>query len=852
MKKIINLVIILIFCFCFLFSNLSTSCASSVTELYVKSGVAISDIDLSTFMAKYQNIPVAIDFVDDIENLSDASYVSNKYNVSLFAKLDLFCYSYENKTPSTKEDLIKYFNNLDKENFTEREQLFSAISSLYEENGIAKTISKKSEPAIEVTYRYESSKGGYVSVPVRKVVDKDTYTTSFYLDPLKFPYNDSSSYYNFIDSYYIEPSYFMAKSASSKYGKRNLDFDGFYIPLPDVIDGNYAKVVDRVLTKLQGELSNNSKKLAFSNINLSNVNAVKDFGEVFVVPVTDESLDSIGKIRSILGNKTIVASFDGELSDASVKKFLQYCILAKAIPFFRRDVSSGEFIYYVNNFSNYIDTINYYLDFLDAESNLDFVKSENYSNFSTSLFAKENTKLFVFNGSGHINYKIPNSEITSLDLSYNPNGLKDLKVVKSDGFLELDFSLDGIGSIEFDNNNGVYILSTAKMPSSKSSVAVFMKNGSNKETECELMLNSKGTISNFSLDFKPFESKFYILDQGEALTLNGEVISNPFKSQFNFLGLIVILILIGLSLFFSRKEFKFKRIFSKISFYIIILIVTLLLLFLNVKIVGYCLTTFLFFLVAIYFASFALYAGNTKPFGYSFLFILLGFLYNLFEVGTFLPKVAPAFTLQLSFEVVLFYMPLTLMIAMLLIFDRKVNIFELVFVFTLLLFTLFFKMTLIGFYGRSVFYAYIPFLIVLVFEFFILLRKKLFSPKNTVLFIVSVALTLSFPALNAFGLSRALTNSSFYLLSYSFILFYVFTFILMTEISETKNVVRNNVLNPVCISFVLMYGGIALFTQGGYLGLASQFVIYLGFVLQFVPIILFLTVFLDLFKPNEE
>ena len=851
MKKIINFTLVLIFCFCFLFSNLGTSCASSATELYAKSGVAISDIDLSTFMAKYQNISVAMDFVDDIENLSDASYMSNKYNVSLFAKLDLFCYSYENKIPSTKEDLIKYFNNLDKENFTEREQLFSVISSLYEENGIAKTISKKSEPAIEVTYKYESSRGGYVSVPVRKVVDKDTYTTSFYLDPLKFPYNDSSSYYNFIDSYYIEPSYFMTKSASSKYRNQNLDFDGFYIPLPDVIDKSYSKVVDRVLTKLQGELSKNAKKLAFSNINLSNVNAVKDFGEVFVVPVTDESLDSIGKIRNILGNKTIVASFDGELSNESLKKFLQSCILAKAIPLFRRDVSSGEFIYYVNNFSNYIDTINYYLNFLDAESNLDFVKSENYSNFSTSLFAKENTKLFVFNGSGHINYKIPNSDIPSLDLTYTPNGLQDLKIIKGDGFLELDFSLDGIGSIEF-NNSSVYILSTAKMPSSKSSIAVFIKNGSDKEAECKLTLNSKGTISNFSLDFKPFESKFYILDQGESLTLNGEVISNPFRSKFNFLNLIVILMLIGLSLFFSRKEFKFKRVFSKFSFYIIILIVTLLLLFLNVKIVGYCLTTFLFFLVAIYFASFALYAGNTKPFGYSFLCILLGFLYNLFEVGTFLPKVAPAFTLQLSFEVVLFYMPLTLMVAMLLIFDRKINIFELVFVFTLLLFTLFFKMTLIGFYERSVFYAYIPFLIVLVFEFFILLRRKLFSLKNTVLFIVSVALTLSFPVLNTVGLSRALTNSSFYLLSYSFILFYVLTFILLIEISETKNIVRNNVLNPVCISFVLMYGGIALFTQGGYLRLASQFVIYLGFVLQFVPIILFLTVFLDLFKPTEE
>jgi len=126
---------------------------------------------------------------------------------------------------------------------------------------------------------------------------------------------------------------------------------------------------------------------------------------VFVVPVADESLDSIGKIRDVLGNKTIVASFDGELSNISVKKFLQSCVFSKAIPLFRRDISSGEFMYYENSFEDYVDTINYYLEFLNAETNLDFIKSENYSNFSTNLFAKGNTKLFVFNGSGHINYK---------------------------------------------------------------------------------------------------------------------------------------------------------------------------------------------------------------------------------------------------------------------------------------------------------------------------------------------------------------------------------------------------------------------------------------------------------------
>jgi len=138
----------------------------------VKSGVAISDIDLTAFMAKHKAIPVSIDFVDDIESLNEVPYISNKNNVSLFAKLDLFCYSYESKAPSTKEDLLKYFNSLDKENFTEREQLFSVLSSLYEENGIPKTISKKSEPAVEITYRYESTKNGYVAIPERHIVKK--------------------------------------------------------------------------------------------------------------------------------------------------------------------------------------------------------------------------------------------------------------------------------------------------------------------------------------------------------------------------------------------------------------------------------------------------------------------------------------------------------------------------------------------------------------------------------------------------------------------------------------------------------------------------------------------------------
>lgn len=851
MKKIINLILVFICCFCFLFSNLDSSFANSAVQFYVKSGVAISDIDLSTFMAKHKAIPVSIDFVDDIESLNEVPYISNKNNVSLFAKLDLFCYSYESKAPSTKEDLLKYFNSLDKENFTEREQLFSVLSSLYEENGIPKTISKKSEPAVEITYRYESTKNGYVAIPERHIVKKDTYTTDSYVDPLKFTYKDVSSYYNFLDSFFIQPSYFLVKTASSKYRNSNIDFDGFYIPLPYEIDDNYSKIAKKTLAKLENDLSKNNKKIAFSNVNLSNVNAVKDFGEVFVVPVADESLDSIGKIRDVLGNKTIVASFDGELSNISVKKFLQSCVFSKAIPLFRRDISSGEFMYYENSFEDYVDTINYYLEFLNAETNLDFIKSENYSNFSTNLFAKGNTKLFVFNGSGHINYKIAISEIPSSDFSYHSKGLKDLKIVKNDNLLELDFDLDGIGSIEF-NKDSVYILATAKKPSSKNSVAVFIKNGSNEETECNLTLNSRGAISNISLDFNPFEEKSYVLDQGESLTLNGEAISNPFGSKFNLLNLIIILLFTGLSFFFSRKEFMFKSHLSKNFLYVLMFVTTLLLLYLNVKVVGYCLTTFLFFLVAVYFAVFSLHAGNTKPIGYSFLCILLGLIYNLFEVGTFLPRVAAGFTSQLSFEVVLFYMPLTLMIAILLIFGRKINILELVFVFALLLFTLFFKMTLMGFYERSAFYAYIPFWIVLVFEFLLLFQRKLFSPKNTILFILSIALTLCFPIINNFVLSKSLTNSSFYLLSYSFILFFLLTFLLLIEIAETKNEVKNSILNPVCISFVLIYGGIAFLTQGGYLGLGSQIFLNLGFILQFVPIILFLTMFLDLFKPNES
>jgi len=53
----------------------------------VKSGVAISDIDLSTFMAKHKAIPVSIDFVDDIESLNEVPYISNKNNVSFIRKV---------------------------------------------------------------------------------------------------------------------------------------------------------------------------------------------------------------------------------------------------------------------------------------------------------------------------------------------------------------------------------------------------------------------------------------------------------------------------------------------------------------------------------------------------------------------------------------------------------------------------------------------------------------------------------------------------------------------------------------------------------------------------------------------
>lgn len=132
-------------------------------------------------------------------------------------------------------------------------------------------------------------------------------------------------------------------------------------------------------------------------------------------------------------------------------------------------------------------------------------------------------------------------------------------------------------------------------------------------------------------------------------------------------------------------------------------------------------------------------------------------------------------------------------------------------------------MTLIGFYERSAFYAYIPFLIVLVFGFWYFSNGNFFLKKFLILFILSIALTLCFPIINNFVLSKSLTNSSFYLLSYSLYLFFLLTFLLLIEIAETKNEVKNSILNPVCISFVLIYGGIALLTQGGYLRLGSQF-----------------------------
>jgi len=40
--------------------------------------------------------------------------------------------------------------------------------------------------------------------------------------------------------------YFLVKTASSKYRNSNIDFDGFYIPLPDEIDDNYSKIAKKL------------------------------------------------------------------------------------------------------------------------------------------------------------------------------------------------------------------------------------------------------------------------------------------------------------------------------------------------------------------------------------------------------------------------------------------------------------------------------------------------------------------------------------------------------------------------------------------------------------------------------
>ncbi|MGC8788619.1 MAG: hypothetical protein ACP5QM_01745 [Caldisericum sp.] len=837
MKKLIY-IFILVFVF-FLFIPLNTNAnVENVNSHFLYSGISIANIDLSSFIAKYPNIPVSAVFVEKPESLIDVENIAYKHNARVFVKLDLFLYLLENSRPSNLSDLKKFYETSEPFDLVEKQKILSAISSLYEVKGIPLTEVKKSEPDIVVTYRYESSKSGYIAIPIRTPKVKNTLTTYFFLDPLKFPFKDTTQYYRFIKSEVINQSAILSKIARSKYQNSYLDFDGFYIQLPDLVDFNYESIVKKTIQHLKRDIG--QKLIVFTNITENNVNSVKDLGDVFVVNVFGDSFSKLESLRRILSSKTIIANYNGNLNGSEIENFLKECSLLGIVPQFGRDLKTNEFFYYEQSFSDFTKEILNASDIIKRVLPLTFSNFRQYRDYSVSEFSGENVLSYIYAGRGKINQHLT---IKSEDNIYINGNVKGWEIQKVNTGIYLNFDLDGTAIVEVFKKDFFPIAVTNK-PASDRYLSIILTNGTNKNISKYINFDVSGVKREINLDFQPFEMKEFTLGENEKIVFENFSFENPKIFNYIKIQLIPIIFLFVLSIVFFKKKFYVKRIFeNKVLFVLSSIFITALISLINLLFLGYDLTAILYIAVSAIFFIYALSRGDSRIFAFSLLFIALFWIYNIIEFGSIIPEPPTLLLPYPSFQISLFYFPIVFPMVILLTFKRRISRSEIIGVILVLLTLISFKWLPFFLPERTELFTYIPFVIIFLVSFIFILvdiqvKNKLFS---TFCFALSVFIIIGTIFINRFIVLHITELSIFtYPLSYLFIVLLSLIFAILLEKEKSRSNQNFDISIFVLVLTALFFAS-SFLVAWGMLGLGiSIFAGMISYLFQIIPVILFL------------
>lgn len=653
MKKVIPL-ILLFFILSFCTANPSTSNARSGER--VISGMVISGISPDAFTINNANIPIGLIKVSEPTSIRTSTVYGHSHNIPVYYKINLFEYTIQSTRQMNIDDLKNHYSSISPDDFSNKEIALSALYSYSTKDGNALTYTTKSEPEIEVTYKYESTKQGYIKIPERHVVFKNEIVTHFLLDPLKPILNERISPFDLSRIYEIDTALYNTIVARAIENNTYLDFDGFYLDLPSIIpDESYRKVITDTLEYLKKYLDSIGKKLIIGNITDETIDFA-NYADIVNINY-DRNIEFMSKARKYIKKPTIV-TYNGVINSAgNLEDFLQKCLFFGFYPEFGRDTSTGDFFYFEKILGSYSDILNKYLDKIVIEEIAGFTTLDARGDLLISRFGVLPFEITnaLGKGSNYIATKTKgNLNVVARDFSGDTIDFgKDEQVIKRE--------VEGFDYVEVIPTFSFFISGNInKAPSTKGKLSIQILNASGAKYMGNLTEKRADFSYTYSIEFQPLEFKEISLEGNTTQVLIDEQDISEFqkpRGKFDSAVLVFFVFFVALILILVNKKTPSRRL-SKKAMIPVLIGISLALFLLNHFFIHYSPISLNYFMFG---AMFIIYAFYTDAFKYSLfsgvLLIFVGLLFNFFEFGTIMPVQFSAYPPFGAYQLFFFYLP---------------------------------------------------------------------------------------------------------------------------------------------------------------------------------------------------
>lgn len=651
----------------------------------VLNGLVLSTISPQSFFIKYTDIPVGIDKVTDAEKVAGHEHFDSENAILLFSELNLFSYTKISDKEAKLDDLKKDYLELTPDDFSSREILSAVFVSAVRRDGAVLACTKPAEPEIEIQYTLKSAGKGSFYEPHRVVKPTDKIETYFLLDPLAKPENERLNMYDISMVYDVKPCFTNTIAMRTHQRNPNLDFDGFFIDIPDVIpDEGYFNSIENTLVKVQKDLHSRGKLLIIENLNNSTLSFGK-FGDIVGI-VANGELDEnlLRKARVMYPDKTVFITIDGHFSQDNIASMLDTLVFYGIYPEFRRDIDQGDFVYYEDVLTNSKTVI------IDALTNIAALNQAGYK----GEIELNNSSVNQFGDFPYIFFTAKNCDtVLSLDKEQFKigntftviDGVSKESILFDENDIAINIPLNKeikIVRIFEDQFTPIYLPKASFVTHTPvQKVAVRIINAGNTAGDAAVKIKTGGIeIFNETVHFSSLQEK-YIYAAIHTNPVEVEIdgihyttempVNKPSRLPVTIVSIIILLLF--LLIVDASKKWRTLQLFSAKQFLIFSILGSFALLLLNRYLIHYSVITITYFIFALLFLLFSLYDTQNVFLSRisSALMIALGLIFNLFEFGTLTPQFFNLIPPLFASEILFFYFPFIFTFMFFCVYDKK-------------------------------------------------------------------------------------------------------------------------------------------------------------------------------------